>query len=144
MTLAVPTATVSHMREEELIWQAVLESNRAWLSGDAQPAGELFSDDAVMISPDLVKVGASRERMVESFAQYAAHATTHSFAETKRSIHVRGALAIVTYTYEVDYTFAGTRSRESGQEMLVLVKESGAWRAAWRTQIPRADHSPSQ
>jgi uncharacterized protein (TIGR02246 family) len=138
LTLEVPRAMVSPMREDDVIWQAVLESNRAWLSGDAERAGALFADDAVMVAPDLAKVGASRAAMVEGFVQYAAQATTHSFAETKRSIHVRGALAVVTYTYDVDYTFAGTRSRESGQEVLVLAKEAGVWRAVWRTQVPRA------
>jgi fluoride ion exporter CrcB/FEX len=80
MTLEAPPANVSPMPDEDLIWQAVLDSNRAWLSGDAERAGALFADDAVMIAPDLAKVGASRAAMVEGFAQYAAQATTHSFA----------------------------------------------------------------
>ena len=52
-------------------------------------------------------------------------------------IDVADDSAVMTYRWTIDYQLGDTRSRESGQELLVWVCRRGTWLIAWRTQRPQ-------
>jgi hypothetical protein len=49
---------------------------------------------------------------------------------------VNGAVAVVTYTFEIEYEIAGQIVRESGHDLLVLRQSHDTWRAVWRALLP--------
>lgn len=49
-----------------------------------------------------------------------------------------GPTAIATTSFEIDYEFDGTRSREAGTDLLVLQRSEDAWQVVWRTVVTRS------
>jgi ketosteroid isomerase-like protein len=131
--------------EDEVIWSAVHAANRAWFEGRAHEVGALFHPRAVGVFPAAGQRLEGREAMVRSFADYTAQVHTLSFEESEPSIDRFGDTAIVGYRFAVRYQLRAAEPSaeaapkvldEQGYEVLVLVRERGAWLAVWRSQVP--------
>jgi len=122
--------------EQREIWDLIRRSNRAWLAGAAHEVANLFDDEAVVVAPGLQGRLQGREAIVRSYEDYVHHARTHSFEELEHEIDVFGDLAVAAYRFTVHYTLNGEDEarEETGEEVLVLRRGPGGWKAIWRTQ----------
>ncbi len=127
---------MGHKSDEESIWEAIGEANRAWVSGDPLEVGALFARDAVMVLPGLAGALVGRDAIVQSFVDYTQTAKTTRFDELEHQIHVFGDTAGVVYRFRVAYELDGASYEETGQEILVLQRKKKGWRVVMRTQAP--------
>jgi uncharacterized protein (TIGR02246 family) len=122
--------------EQREIWELIRRANRAWVAGAAHEVAALFDDAAVVVAPGLQGRVEGREAVVRSYEEYIHHARTHSFEEQEHAIDVFGDTAVVTYRFAIRYTRndEDAEREESGQEIIVLRRGAGGWKAIWRTQ----------
>jgi uncharacterized protein (TIGR02246 family) len=122
--------------EQREIWELIRRSNRAWLSGAAHEVSSLFEEDAVVVAPGLQGRIQGRDEIARSYEDYVHHARTHSFEELEHQIDIFGDTAVAAYRFTVRYTLNGedAEREETGQEVLVLRRGVGGWKAIWRTQ----------
>jgi len=121
--------------EEQAIWQAVHNANRAWMSGNPLGVEQLFHQNVICVAPGFARRSEGRQAMVESFVDYCAHVKTHFFEEKNPAIDLFGDTAVVNYRFSVRFEADGTVTDEDGQEILVFVRENGSWKVIWRTQV---------
>jgi ketosteroid isomerase-like protein len=119
----------------EEIWNAIKESNRAWLEGNPRDVEPLFSEDVVMVAPKLAARIVGRQEMVQSYVEYVRAVRTHMFEEHEHFVDVNGETAVATYHFTVRYELDGRTFDDSGQEILVFARRDGRWRGIWRTQV---------
>jgi ketosteroid isomerase-like protein len=121
--------------EEQQLWLAVIESNRAWRSGSMHELANFYDEKAVAIAPQLSERLDGREAILASYADYHLHARTHEFEEQEHQIALFGDTAVVTYRFHIRYELLaeGEMHDESAQEILVL-KKTDRWRVIFRTQ----------
>jgi hypothetical protein len=114
---------------------AVLRTvNAAWRerSGDIAAAlAPSFTDDAVIVGPDLQRTARGRRSVAASYAAFAASATVEDYVEGKPTVDFVSGTAVVTLPWSMTYVYEGQRSSEKGYDVYVLVRQP-AWRIAWR------------
>lgn len=123
--------------EQREIWELIRRSNQAWASGAVHQVADLFDDAAVLVAPGLQGRLEGREAIVKSYEDYVHHARTHAFEELEHAIDIFGDTAVATYRFSVRYTLNGEEGErdDTGQEILVLRRGAGGWKAIWRTQF---------
>jgi len=110
--------------------------SEAWRAGGTEELRRLFHPDAVIAPPG------SRERVqgaaacAESYADFVRHATILAYEEGEPQIDVIGDTAVALYDYAMTYELDGARHHDAGRDLLVLAREEGGWRVAWRTLLP--------
>lgn len=116
--------------------------NASWLAGDFTALAAAFHPAMVMALPGFAARVEGRERLVGSFRDFMQQATVHSFAATEPEVEVWGDTAVATFRFDIDYEIGGERSRDTGGEAMVFLREEGRWRAVWRTQIADPSETP--
>lgn len=120
------------------IRELVTKLTKAWREGSFAELAELFHPDAVIVAPGMRERSDGRKECVESYRKFTASAKVLSYIESDLSIDVWGDSAMAAYHFDMEWDAAGARSRESGHDVLMLVREHGKWLIAWRTQVPAA------
>jgi hypothetical protein len=124
-----------HETERELREQ-VESYDRCWLEGRPEDLRRFLHPDAVFTGPNFERLAEGVDACVQSYVAFLAEAKVHDFKASDYVIDVADDSAIMTYRWTIDYQLGDTRSRESGQELLVWVGRRGKWLIAWRTQRP--------
>jgi hypothetical protein len=111
--------------------------NAAWTKGRAAEAlPELFAEQAVIVGPDLSRLGEGRDACVDSYVQFAAATVLVEFEEFDHHVDDFGEAAVVDYAYRVVYVSDGDEVTEYGRDVILAVRDGDAWRAAWRMARP--------
>jgi hypothetical protein len=109
--------------------------NAAWLERRFADLPQYFHPDVVLAQPGRAKRTVGREAVIDSYRQFMAEATIHSF--TPGEVHIDSAAdsAVTTMPWKMDYTVEGERHQERGWDLLVFGKRDGRWVVVWRTVV---------
>jgi hypothetical protein len=94
-----------------------------------------FLDRAILLSPDLEQRMEGRDPIVASYAEFLEESRLIAFDSEPPVIDVFGDTAVTITGWTVEYERKGEVQRESGKDLLVLAREGGGWKIAWRTLV---------
>jgi len=115
--------------------EIVRNINDAWLHGRFDELRDYFHPDVVLAQPGVAKRMVGRDALIDSYRQFAASATIHSFTTGDVQVDGGGDSAVTTMPWEMDYTIEGQRYQERGWDLLVFGKREGRWVVVWRTVV---------
>lgn len=121
----------------EEITRIVRAINAAWVHGDAGEMGDYLDERMVIAQPGFHGRLVGREACIESYREFAQHATIQRYDEGEMTVDVRGDTAIASFHYAIEYEMDGETYHDVGHDLLVLMRGDGGWRAVWRTLIPQ-------
>lgn len=133
------TAADREIRREILKFLRRVET--AWLGGRFDELRDCFRENAVLLGGDLEHRLEGRDAIVESYAQFLREARLLAFESEAPIVDVIGDAAVTVTPWEVRYEREGTIHEETGGDLLILVRENGDWKVAWRTLLPREEVS---
>jgi uncharacterized protein (TIGR02246 family) len=120
------------MNPADEVREVVRRLNDAWIHGRMDELAAAFHPDVVVVAPNFVARAAGREACVRGYADFVSSAVLHRVDMEPPEVDVVGNTAVAACPYEIDYTIEGKRWRGGGRDLLVLVREDGAWTVAWR------------
>ena len=123
------------MSEHERVRETLDAINAAWREGRLDELDDLLRPDVIYVAPGFSARLEGRDACIASYRDFLAAAEVHDYAADPPTVELFGNTAIATYRFEIDYSVAGQRSRESGHDLFVFTRDDGRWRAAWRTLI---------
>lgn len=109
--------------------------NDAWLHGRFDELEEYFHPDVVLARPGFASRTVGRDALIDSYREFAAEGTIHSFAAEEPHVDAAGDSAVTTTRWTIDYSTSGQRSVEHGWDLLVFGKRDGRWVVVWRTVV---------
>jgi len=122
-----------HVKEiEKLIDQL----NDAWLNDKLENMDMFFNKQAVMIEPGTNRRITGREKIIDSYREFAETSDVTDFRIKDLMIDLFETTAVALYTYRIKYRVETTQYDESGTEILVFHCHNDHWRIMWRTQQP--------
>ncbi len=124
----------------EAVLAATQRINRAWLDRRPDDLIPLLHPDMTLVFPGFAGRVEGREAIVAGFADFCCNAAVHEYQEANHQADVIGETAVVSFTYEMVYERSGKRSRATGRDLWVFVRQSGEWIAVWRTMLDLAEH----
>jgi ketosteroid isomerase-like protein len=110
--------------------------DEAWSQARYDDLSKFLAEDVTFVSPDGKSRATGLETAVESYRQFAAHASVERFVTFDHIVTQRGEAAVVEYRWEMTWVASGERHDDVGREVLVISHRNGEWRVVWRTQIP--------
>jgi hypothetical protein len=111
--------------------------NAAWAGGHArEELPELFTDEAVIVGPDLARLATGRDECVQSYVEFAAGIDLVEFEEFDHRIDRFGSAVMVDYAYRAVYRRDGEELTDWGRDVVLMVETVSGWRAAWRMARP--------
>lgn len=111
--------------------------NAAWAGGHArEELPELFTDEAVIVGPDLARLATGRDECVQSYVEFEAAIELVEFEEFDHRIDRFGPAAVVDYAYRAVYRRDGEELTDYGRDVILVVETVSGWRAAWRMARP--------
>jgi hypothetical protein len=117
---------------EKEVWEVIQRINSAWLEKQPERLRELVHDRIVIVGADGRRYGEGSAACVDSYRSFAEQASVSFYQESDRQVDVYGAVAVVAYRFEIEYTMNGQTSRDTGRDLFVLQKEDDRWLAVWR------------
>jgi uncharacterized protein (TIGR02246 family) len=115
----------------------VREINAAWTEGRAAEAlPDLFAEQAVIVGPDMSRLGEGRDACVESYVAFAAATELVEFEEFDHRVDDFGDAAVVDYAYRVVYVSDGEEVTEYGRDVILALRDGERWCMAWRMARP--------
>jgi hypothetical protein len=124
--------------DQRTAWETARRINAAWLEGHLESLDELLHDRFVIVGPDGTRYGENKKAAIESYRDFARRATISDFRESDGRIDLYGAVAVVSYRYDITYAIDGQTSQETGRDILVLERHDGRWLAVWRMVTAQA------
>jgi uncharacterized protein (TIGR02246 family) len=123
----------------EAVSAALERINRTWLDRRPEDLVPLLHPDMTLVFPGFAGRAEGREAIVAGFADFCSNATVHEFREADHQVDVIGDTAVASFTYEMIYERSGQRSRATGRDLWVFVRQGDVWIAAWRTMLELAE-----
>jgi len=118
---------------------AMQRINRTWLDGRPEDLVPLFHPDMTLVFPGFAGRAEGREAIVAGFVEFCRNATVHDYLEADHQADVVGDAAVASFAYEMVYERSGKRSRATGRDLWVFVRQGGEWVAIWRTMLDLAE-----
>jgi hypothetical protein len=117
--------------------ELVLAINRAWTEGRAAEAlPELFTEQAVIVGPDLARLATGRAECVASYVRFAEETELLEFDEFDHRVDEFDTAAIVDYAYRAVHRRDGKEQTDYGRDVILAVRTDAGWLAAWRMARP--------
>jgi hypothetical protein len=111
--------------------------NEAWCQGRAAEAlPELFTEEAVIVGPDLSRLAEDRDACVASYVEFANEIDVIEFDEFDHRVDAYGPAAVVDYAYRAVYRRDGEELTDYGRDVIVAVETPSGWQVAWRMARP--------
>ena len=108
--------------------EVVRAINAAWTGGHARDElPELFTDEAVIVGPDMALLATGRDACVQSYVE---------FEEFDHRVYRYGSAVVVDYAYRAMYRRDGEELTDYGRDVILVVETVSGWRAAWRMARP--------
>jgi hypothetical protein len=102
--------------------------------------GRRYDDLAMWFAPDMVFTlpgGAGHlagpPAIVASYREFMDRITLISYRESTPDIEAWSDLAVVSFTWEMDWLADGVSNHGSGRDIFALRRAAGRWQAIWRT-----------
>jgi ketosteroid isomerase-like protein len=118
------------------------EINRIWQMAQPNAIAELiapyFTDDAVVVAPNLARVAGGRAAVAASYAEFAASAKLLEVHIEEPEVDFFGDVAVATMPWRMSYEFEGRRSSERGSDTYVFRLDDGRWQICWRSMVSAA------
>jgi ketosteroid isomerase-like protein len=116
--------------------EVVKKLNSLWLQsvpGTIAPAiREFFTDDVVIVGPNLQRVAGGRDAVAQSYDDFASRAKVLGAQFGDPVADEFAAVAVATMPWALTYEFEGIRVSEHGHEVYVLRCEDSVWKVCWR------------
>jgi ketosteroid isomerase-like protein len=112
------------------------EYDRCWLEGRPEDLRQFLHPDVVFAGPQFQRLAHGIDACVRSYVDFLSAARIHDCTASDRVVDLAGDSAVMTYRWTIDYEISGSRSLESGQDLLVWVKRGDRWEIFWRAQLP--------
>lgn len=110
--------------------------NRIWQEADPKEIASLvepyFTDDIVVVAPNLVRVAKGRAAAAASYADFVRSITILQVQIEQPQVDFCGNVAIATMRWKMQYEFGGRSNAESGHDAYVFRLDGGCWRICWR------------
>jgi hypothetical protein len=127
--------------DEDTIRGIMHDLNTAWLQGRPQDLARWFHPDIVMVQPGFADRLHGNQAAIASYQEFLSAATIHAWDFDPPVVDVWGTTAVAACHFMLDYSISGQRTRDTGWDLFVFNRETGGWRAGWRTLLPH-EHSP--
>jgi hypothetical protein len=127
----------SHCRDE--VRAALDRITLAWRQRRPADLNDLFHPAITMALPGFIGRVEGREANLAGFADFCTNAIVHEYQEDGHQIDVIGDTAVATLTYAMMYERDRKRSRVSGRDLWVFIRQGEKWLAAWRTMLDLAE-----
>ncbi|CAN5139148.1 hypothetical protein BH18CHL2_BH18CHL2_06910 [soil metagenome] len=122
--------------DRDAVARAFQRINDAWTGGEPEEMAEVLDEHIVIVQPDFADRVEGRDATIASFRDFMASALVHEYVEADLVIELRGATAVVTCGWEIDWQSGEGRQRDRGHDVYVFARERGKWRAVWRLLVP--------
>jgi ketosteroid isomerase-like protein len=110
-----------------------------WREGRIDEVAALLHEDVVFVQPGFGTRAEGRAACADTYRQFYESAKVIDYGESNLSIDTWADTAVATYRYLMEWEMAGKRSRETGNDVIVLVCREGRWGVVWRTLVPRVE-----
>ncbi len=107
----------------------------AWLEQDWDRLRLYLAPEVELVSPDFCSALLGRAAVMESWRALMSRWQVHKYELADLNGYRSGPVAIVTYRWRLDRTFAGRRSEITGRDVLILRRASNSWQLVWRAQV---------
>ena len=117
--------------------EVVRAINAAWTGGHARDElPELFTDEAVIVGPDMALLATGRDACVRSYVEFEDSIDLVEFEEFDHRVYRYGSAVVVDYAYRAVYRRDGEELTDYGRDVILVVETVSGWRAAWRMARP--------
>jgi ketosteroid isomerase-like protein len=106
--------------------------NAAWRTGRVEELAAHFDPAMVIVGPGYQPLARGADECVASYRDFLRASVVHSYRQSDLTAHEAGGVAVVTFSWEMEYEQGGKRSRESGTDLFVLRQTGERWQAVWR------------
>ncbi len=116
--------------------EIVTALNDAFINGTpdsiASEVEPYFTDDAVVVSPDLTRAGRGRKAIAQSYVDFKKVARIIDvWTGTPHADH-SGDVAVATLAWRMTYEIDETKYSEEGDDIYVFRRDGHEWRIFWR------------
>jgi Domain of unknown function (DUF4440) len=118
---------------------AMQRINRTWLDRRPEDLVSLLHPDVTLVFLGFAGRAEGRDTFVAGFVDFCSNATVQEYREADHQVDVVGHTAVVSFTYEMVYERSGNRSRATGRDLWVFVRQGDEWVAIWRTMLDLAE-----
>jgi uncharacterized protein len=108
----------------------------AWLGRDWERLERLLAPEVVYMMPGLSGTLRGRAAALASYMEFMRDAQVHEYNATDIESEVLGAVALLSYRWQMDWSKGEENFRATGRDVCVLEPAGGDWRILWRTQLP--------
>src|SRR5262249_2683255 len=106
-----------------------------WRSGRLEELVPLLHDDVVFVHPGFGGRTVGAAACADTYRDFLARARITAYQESDVSVDAVGDGAVATYRFDMEWEMDGAVHRESGHDILVLVRTGARWAIAWRTLV---------
>jgi ketosteroid isomerase-like protein len=115
------------------------EINRIWQTAAPDNVADLiapyFTEDAVVVAPNLARVARGRGPVAASYGDFARSAKILEVRIEEPHVDFFSDVAVATMPWSMSYEFDGRRSSERGYDTYVFRRETGRWQICWRSMV---------
>jgi ketosteroid isomerase-like protein len=124
------------VNEVRTIKEMVRGITAAWRDGRLDDLHRFYRTDVVFVHPGFGGRVEGGDPCVASYREFLATATVHEYHEGEPTIDIFDDAAVAVTSFTIDYELQGARHHEKGHDVLILTRNEGGWRVAWRTLVP--------
>jgi uncharacterized protein DUF4440 len=107
----------------------------AWLNRDWERLEHLLAVDVEPVAPGRPSAVVGRASVIASLQAFLAHATVHEYNATDVQLRRSGAIRVVTYRWQLDWTVDRERFSQEGRDLLALRAGAEGWQLVRRIQL---------
>ncbi len=120
------------------------EINRIWQDAAPEEIADLvapyFTEDAVIVAPNLVRVAKGCASVSASYGDFACSTKIVELHIEEPQVDFCGNVAVATMCWQMGYEIDGRLSTESGHDTYVFTFADERWRICWRAVTAAQEH----
>lgn len=125
--------------ERAVISDLLRRLTMAWRSGDYAALEPIFHDEMVIGAPgQTMTLIEGRDACIDTYRAFTERAVIETYTEDPAWIGVWTDTAVASYAWDMTWTDDDGFHAASGQDVLTLAKERGAWRVVGRMLLETA------
>ena len=125
------------------IRKIIQRMNDAWVKRHPEQLESFFSNDIVIVAPDLAHRTKGKEAAVASYVEFFSQTVIRDLKLSEPGIDVFGDTAVATYAFEISYEMGGEAFNDTGRDLFVFIRQNNNWLAVWRTMIIAQEEKPN-
>ena len=110
--------------------------NDAWRYGPPHEVAarirSYFSDDAVIVAPNLVRAARGGDAVAASYQAFVETTLVRRAMLGPAEVDVLGDVAVATLTWHMLYAYEGSETVDTGHDVYVFTRRDGRWLVCWR------------